>query len=107
MVTQQSAIKEVKKIAGDIKKSGIHLNKVMLFGSYAKNIQHTWSDIDVALVADAFKGIGYEDVRLFSKILIKYPHLNIQPHTYNTKNFSPDKDPFVEEILKTGIEIPL
>ena len=34
-----------------------------------------------------------------------YLELNIQPHTYNTKDFSPEKDPFVEETLKTGIEI--
>ena len=107
MLTQKSAISHIKKIASDIKQSGIHLHKVMLFGSYAKNLQHKWSDIDIALVADEFKGTGFNDAGLFSKILIKYPDLNIQPRTYNTDDFSVDKDPFVEEILKTGIEIEM
>ena len=49
--------------------------------------------------------IGFEDVKLFVKQIVKYPHLNISSRTCNTKDFSADKDPFVEEILKTGIEI--
>lgn len=107
MLTQRAAIKHVKNIVAEIKRSGIHLRKVILFGSYAKNKQHRWSDIDVALVADEFKTIGPEDVKLFSKILIKYPELDIQPRTYNTKDFTPRKDPFVEEILRTGKELTL
>lgn len=105
MLTQRSVINQIKRFAGDVKQSGIQLNKVMLFGSFAKNEQHQWGDIDVALVADEFTGVGFEDTRLFSRILVEYLELNIQPHTYNTKDFSPEKDPFVEETLKTGIEI--
>lgn len=105
MFTQKSVIAHLNKIAEEIKSTGLHLKKVVLYGSYAKNEQHRWSDIDVAFIADEFIGIGYEDTKLFSRIMIKYPKLNIQPRTYNTKDFTPDKDPFVEEILKTGIEI--
>ena len=105
MLTQKTVISTIKKIADDIRLSGIHLNRVILYGSYAKNKQHDWSDIDVAFVADEFTSIGFEDVGLFAAQLIKYPKLDIQPRTYNTKDFSIDKDPFVEEILNTGIEI--
>lgn len=107
MLTQRAAIEHLQHIATEIKRSGIHLKKVILFGSYSKNKQHQWSDIDVVLVADEFKSIGPEDVQLFSKILIKYPELDIQPRTYNTKDFTPDKDPFVEEILRTGKELDI
>jgi predicted nucleotidyltransferase len=78
---------------------------MVLYGSYSRNKQRKWSDIDIALVADEFKGIGFFDAKLYSGILIKYPEMDIQPRTYNTKDFTPKKDPFVEEILKTGIEI--
>jgi len=105
MLTQRSAISKIKKIAEEIRSSGIHLHKVILYGSYARNEQHKWSDIDIAMVADEFNGIGFEDVKLFSRLLIKYPDLNIQPRTYNTKGFSVKKDPFVAEILANGIEI--
>src|ERR1700691_4565008 len=105
MLTQRTVIKNLEKLAGEMILSGIHLRKVILYGSYAKNQQHKWSDIDVAFVADEFSGIGFEDVKLFVRSLVNRPTLDIQPHTYNTKDFDVDKDPFVEEILKTGIEI--
>jgi predicted nucleotidyltransferase len=105
MLAQKTVINKLKKITEEIKHSGIHLNRVVLFGSYAKNAQHKWSDIDVALVADEFISSGFEDVGLFAATLIKYPNLNISPRTYNTRDFSPERDPFVEIILKTGIEI--
>jgi predicted nucleotidyltransferase len=105
MLTQQTVIGHLKKLAGEIKHSGIHLKKMVLYGSYSRNEQHKWSDIDVVFVADEFTGIGFDDVKLFVRLLVNRPTLDIQPRTYNTKDFSPDKDPFVEEILKTGIEI--
>jgi len=105
MLTQKTVINKIKKLVKEISDSGLHLNRVILYGSYAKNTQHEWSDIDVAFVSDEFKNIGFEDVKLFVKQLVKYPTLCIQPRTYNTKDFTADKDPFVEEILKTGIEI--
>lgn len=105
MDTQRAVINNIKRFVWDVKQSGIHLHRVILYGSYAQNKQQKWSDIDIALVADEFKSIGFEDVKLFSGILCKYAALNIQPRTYNTNDFSIDKDPFVEEILKTGIEI--
>ena len=105
MLTQKSVINHLQKMANEITKSGIHLKKIVLFGSYSRNEQHKWSDIDVAVVADEFTGIGFEDVKLFVNTLVKRPRLQIQPRTYNTKDFTPDHDPFVEEILRTGIEI--
>ncbi len=105
MLTQKTVIKNLEKLADEIRQSGIHLRKVILYGSYSRNEQHKWSDIDVAFVADEFQNIGFEDVKLFSQLLIKRPNTDIQPRTYNTKDFTPDKDPFVEEILRTGIEI--
>jgi len=105
MLAQKTVINKLKKIAAEIKQSGIHLNRVVLYGSYAKNTQHKWSDIDVAFVADEFSSIGFDDVGLFAGTLIKYPTLNISPRTYNTHDFSPDRDPFVEIIMRTGIEI--
>ena len=105
MLTQKSVIDHLKKLADEIRRKGVHLQKVVLFGSYSRNEQHKWSDIDVAFVADEFIGIGFEDVKLFARSLVNRPNLNISPRTYNTKDFNVDSDPFVEEILRTGIEI--
>ena len=107
MLTQRFVINHLKKFAEEVKNCDIHLKKMVLFGSYAKNKQHEWSDIDVAMVADEFTGVGFKDIGLFSKVQIKYPYYLIQPRTYNTKDFTPKKDPFVEEILKGGIVLTI
>ncbi len=105
MLTQKTAISKIKEMVEEIRQSGLQLNRVVLYGSYAKNLQHEDSDIDIAFVSDKFKSIGPLDVKLFVRSLSQRPNLNISPRTYNTKDFTPEKDPFVEEILKTGIEI--
>lgn len=105
MFTQKFIIDQLNNYVKDVKALGVNLNKAILYGSYSRNEQKEWSDVDIALVADEFSGIGYFDSGLFSRANIKYADLNIQPRTYNTKDFSAEIDPFVEEILKTGIEI--
>ena len=107
MPAQKSVIKQIEKLVSEMKASGIHLRKAIIYASYAKNTHHKWSDIDLALVADEFQGVDFYDVGKFSKILIKYSNLLIQPRTYNPKQFSREKDPLVDEIIKTGIEIEI
>lgn len=104
MATQQTAIKKVEKLVSDVQVLGIHLQKAILFGSYAKNKQRKYSDIDVALVADEFSGVGFEDIPLFISALRN--NYMIQPKTFSTAYFKKG-DPFIEEIIKTGIEIKI
>ena len=96
-------MKQMKDFVKQVKADGITLRKAILFGSYARNKQTKYSDIDMVLVADEFCNIPTEDIKLFLNSMRKY--YMVQPRTYNTKDFNVDKDPFVEEILKTGIEI--
>ena len=102
-MASSAIIKTVKDFAHQVSDCGVSLQKVVLFGSYARNEQTKYSDIDVALVADDFTGVPSQDVKLFLKALRK--HYLIQVQTYHSKNFSPKKNPFVGEILKTGVEI--
>lgn len=102
MVTKQLAIKMIREFADEVKSSGIDLKRVILFGSVAVNRQQEYSDIDVALVADDFSGVGFIDIPRFVRILRKY--YMIQPRTFSSDYFQ-QGDAFVEEILKKGIEI--
>lgn len=106
MLTKRIVVKKVEEFAGELITKGIHLKKVFLFGSYATNKQKRFSDIDVALVADEFCGVGYEDMKLFSEINNKKPYIYIETKTYPTKYFIKG-DPFIDEIKKTGIEIKI
>lgn len=105
-LNQEKVIELLQILANEIKQSGIKLKKTVLFGSYATKTNRDWSDVDVAFVANDFSGIGFNDVGLISKALLKYPDLMIQPRTYHTSQFNVKTDPFVEVILKTGIIIP-
>ena len=102
MVTQQAALAEAMQFADELRQLGIGLRRVVLFGSFARNEQRQWSDIDVALVADAFTGFRAEDVRLFTQSLVR--HVDIEPHTFSPDQFT-DWNPFVQEIKRTGIVV--
>ncbi len=105
MLAKRIAIKTVENFVKEVKASGIRVRRVVLFGSCAHGKPHKWSDIDLALVADEFKGEGYFDSRLFGRINNKKEYLDISARTYNTKEFIPRIDPFVEVIMEKGIEI--
>ena len=103
MLTRNAAIKIVDNYAREIQAQGVRLRNVFLYGSFAKGAQHEWSDIDVALVADEFEGLP-TDIYHFATIAIKKPYIRIEPNTYPTDYFN-EGDPFIEEIIKTGIKI--
>jgi predicted nucleotidyltransferase len=104
MFTQETLMKYIYDYIKACKELGVTYKKVILFGSYARNQAHKWSDIDLALVSDDFNGGSLADIRKISRALTMFNI--IEPHTYNATYFE-DGDPFTETIKKTGIEIPL
>lgn len=104
MLTQSVALVRVRAFAEAICQQQISLRKVVLFGSYARNEQRQFSDIDVALVADEFTGFGFQDVGLLGDTVIRKEFVDIEPHTFSPEQFT-DWNPFVQEIKRTGIVI--
>ena len=104
MLDKNAAIEIVRGYAQDIESQGVHLQSVILYGSFAKETQHEWSDIDVALVADEFTGFYFNDSDLFPYVSIKKPYIRIEAKTYPTEYFK-QGDPFINEIIQTGIRI--
>ncbi len=105
MVTQQSAINIATEFVEAIRNKGFNLKKAILFGSFIRNEQREWSDIDLALVADEFTGVGYFDSRFFVDIKVSdKKYTPIETHTFPAEYFETG-DPFIEEIKKTGIEL--
>jgi len=106
MAADKSIINLVKQFARDVSAEGVNLKKVILFGSYAQNKHRRDSDIDVALIADDFKGFVYLDLDLFIKAKIKKSYSKIQVQTFSNSQFT-GGNPFIGEIIRTGIEIKL
>ena len=102
LIDRETAINRSKEFVNELLSLQLNLRKAILFGSFAKNQQKEWSDIDIALIADEFIGFGYEDRKYFAKINIQKSYSMIQTKTYATAYFEKG-DPFINEIIKTGV----
>ncbi len=102
MVTREIAIKIAQSFVKDCNSIGLTFFKVFLFGSMAKGNMHEWSDIDLLLISDQFNENVFDNLKLYSKINIKYPV--IETHPYPTDYFL-GGDSFINEAIKESIEI--
>ncbi len=83
----------------------IPVKKVILFGSYANNTNTSESDVDIAVFSDHFEKISrIESIRFLLSRARKYAYLDFQPLPFTYKEYI-EKDDFVSEVLKNGIEI--
>ncbi|MCK5168700.1 MAG: nucleotidyltransferase domain-containing protein [Bacteroidales bacterium] len=77
------------------------VDKVYLFGSYAKETNREDSDIDVAIVVNSIKGDYFSTTPLLWKLRRQIDD-RIEPIIIEKDN---DSSGFLEEIQKNGIEI--
>ena len=82
------------------------VEKVVLFGSYAKETATEQSDVDICFFLKSYN--GQRKVDLVAHILgiggDKYSHIGFEPIVFETAEIQRD-NPFVREILATGIEL--
>lgn len=102
MVTQQTAIETARAFVRDCKMAGLVFDKVLLFGSYARDAAHEGSDIDLLLVSPLFNDDLIADLHLYSKININYPI--IETHPVSLTKLKEDQD-FFDRISSEAIEI--
>jgi predicted nucleotidyltransferase len=106
MSNQQIVLNKVKSYVQDIINSGVPIEKVYLFGSFAKGNYDDNSDIDVALISEVFSGFSYEDRSLISNVSINNEYIDIEAVTFSKETYL-ISNPFLNEIIETGIEIEL
>jgi len=102
MVTREIAIDTAKSFISDCKTNGLTFYKVFIFGSVVKGNLHEWSDIDLLMVSDQFNENIFDNLKLYSKINIKYPL--IETHPYPTSYYK-NGDGFISEMIKESIEL--
>jgi len=101
----QAIISIVRQYIADVKKA-MPIDKVYLYGSYAKGTQRENSDVDICFFSKAFESRRDLDVLtdLFY-LKIKYDKdIAIEPCAFPVSELYND-NPFVKEILRTGREI--
>jgi len=84
----------------------IPVQKVILFGSYAKGNTHEYSDVDIAIFSDYFKDMSRIDGLYFLLLNAADYDIDLEPQPFTMDEYNQPIG-LVNEILKTGIEIPL
>jgi len=94
----------VKNYADDVRQS-LPVQKVVLYGSYAKGTATELSDIDVCFFLKDFNGKTRTDIIIqLIEIGGKYKGVFFEPNTF-TMSAIENGNPFVKEILRTGVEV--
>lgn len=84
----------------------ISVQTAILFGSYAKGTWNEESDIDIAVFSENFSSMDrVEAITLLLEKALSYG-LDIQPLAYDDEELKhPSENPFLQEILTTGVTI--
>lgn len=91
---------KVNSFIEKLNESGIKPEKVYIFGSYSKNTENKWSDIDVAIISSTLTDDRFNERLKLMKIASNIDN-RIEPVPYNLNTFI-EEDPLVWEILNTG-----
>ena len=89
-------------------KNAMPIDKVYLYGSFAKGIQQETSDVDICFFSQAFESRRILDILTDLFFLkIKYDKdILIEPNAFPTSELYAG-NPFINEILLTGRELPV
>jgi len=80
-----------------------NIDSVILFGSYAKGTNDENSDIDVAIISSDFEDIY--DVMAELMGLTWNLDTRIESHPIKKQDFEEVSNPFIHEIIETGIKV--
>ena len=95
----------IQQYVEDVKKN-MPIDKVYLYGSYAKGTQLEKSDVDICFFSNSFESRRNLDI-LTDLFYLKTKYdkdLLIEPNAFPTSELYGD-NPFVKEILQTGQEV--
>ncbi len=79
------------------------IEKVLLFGSYARGNQNQWSDVDLCIISPKFSDTWKATQYLWKKLPFNSDFI-FEPVGFNPKDFA-DDSPLISQIKKTGIEV--
>ena len=95
-------IDSVNRFIEEIKKQ-YDVTAIILFGSYAKGTENEDSDIDIAIISSDFNDIIEDGAKLIS--LTWKIDTRIEPHPILAEDYKKVSNPFVREIVDTGIKV--
>ena len=79
------------------------IEAIILFGSYAKGTENEDSDIDIAIISSDFSDIIEDGAKLIG--LTWKIDTRIEPHPITTEDYQDVSNPFVRDVVDTGIKV--
>ena len=99
----EKIMREIEDYIRQLKKE-ISIDKVILFGSYAKGNYHKDSDVDLAIFSDYFDGMRRVDGIDYLLLRAMEYDIDLEPIPFTKSDYN-EKSGFAREVLKEGIEI--
>ena len=99
---KKDALKLTNEYINRLLLNKINIHSAYLFGSFAKGNNKKDSDIDLAIVFDEVLNMFETEIKLMT--LRKENETIIEPHVFEKDDFV-EVNPFINEILNTGIKI--
>ena len=93
--------KLIKKYRQILIQNKIKVDKIILFGSYAKGTAKPWSDLDLCVVSKQFGKDANNELSFLNRLTLGVDPM-IEPHPYHPKDLADYYDPLAHEINKTG-----
>ena len=87
-----------------LQQEGISINKLVIFGSYAKNKPSRFSDIDVCVVSSMFGKDSIDEQQFLFKERRKVDS-RIEPYPASLLEYRQTESPLMWEIREHGLEI--
>ena len=94
--------KSIDKFVEEIKKK-YNVTAIILFGSYAKGTENENSDIDIAVISNEFEDI-YDCMAILMGMTWDID-ARIEPHPITDEDYNNVLNPFVQEVIDTGIKV--
>lgn len=86
------------------KQDKLPIEKVIIFGSYAKGKSYKWSDIDVCIISPKFKDTFEALQFLWTRRNKQEAMIGLEPVGFSGKDFR-EGSSLIQEIKKSGIAI--
>lgn len=93
----------VRSFLDKLRRTGFHISKAYIFGSYARGQVDKWSDIDVAIVSPQIGTDRFEERVRLTELAMSVDD-RLEPLPFNLDSFN-DDDPFVQLIKKEGVVV--
>ncbi|MCK4400796.1 nucleotidyltransferase domain-containing protein [bacterium] len=102
-MVRKADLEKARSFLEDLKKTGITIQALYLYGSRAKGTNRAGSDLDIAVISKDFSGDSIRDIKMIFPVIKKADEA-IEVTRFRPEDFR-DEHPLAWEIKHEGVRI--